>query len=66
MKLYMATWFEDSGGKNLTTAGISHRLLSYHGLRLNPYYGQNLRRYKMTGIIPLQREKEKKNASKQG
>lgn len=64
MKIFLATWWEDSKGRHLTAAGIDKRLISYVKMTQDPYYIENLRRYYMTGIIPSSKGETDENLKK--
>jgi len=58
MKVYLATWLEDSQGQGLTRVGNVNRLLSYFFVMDK---GRNLlRKYARRGEISVRRDDENK------
>jgi hypothetical protein len=65
MRIYLATWLEDSQGTNLSEVGHKHRLLSYFFISQSKYRfsGQrklkfDIRTYVKTGMAKLPKLKE--------
>lgn len=51
MKIYLATWFEDRNGQDLSTARSDKRLISYFGCLVNRVEKKRLHEYVKKGFF---------------